>query len=164
MELFNPIHTLLPVMLKRLQNEYEAAQFYRNASNWCANAGYDKAAAYFAHESESENEHATKIQDFLNDWGCKFIIPNISTVFMCVSLPEIIRKAYEGFEVPLYKAYNDDAGRAFDVDKSAFNLLLEFVEKQRDSVAEYRTLIDKLMLIDESNKLDVYLYEQTAFN
>ena len=52
----------------------------------------------------------------------------------------------------------------FDIDKSAFNLLLEFVEKQRDSVAEYRTLIDKLMLIDESNKLDVYLYEQTAFN
>lgn len=164
MELFNPIHTLLPVMLKRLQNEYEAAQFYRNASNWCANAGYNKAAAFFAHESESENEHATKIQTFLNDWGCKYIIPNISTVFMCTSLPEIIRKAYEGFEVPLYKAYNDDAGRAFDVDKSAFKFISKLLEGQRKSVAEYRTLIDKLMLIDESNKLDVYLYEQTAFN
>jgi ferritin len=91
------------------------------------------------------------------------VLPQISTVFNCTSLPEIVRKAYEGFEVPLYKAYNDDAGRAFDIDKSAFNLLLEFVEKQRDSVAEYRTLIDKLALIDESVKLDVYLYELNAF-
>jgi ferritin len=163
MELFNPIQPLLPVMLKRLQNEYEASQFYRNAANWCANAGYMKAAAYFANEAISEQKHAIKLQSFLNDWGCRFTIPSISTAFMCTSLPEIVRKAYEGFEVPLYKAYNDDAGRAFDIDKSAFTLLLEFVEKQRDSVAEYRTLIDKLMLIDESNKLDVYLYELNAF-
>ena len=164
MELFNPTHPLLPTMLKRLQNEFEASQFYRNASNWCANAGYDKAAAFFAKDAQSEFDHATKLQNFLNDWGCKYTIPSVSTVFMCTSLPEIVRKAYDGFEVPLYKAYNDDAGRAFDIDKSAFNLLLEFVEKQRDSVAEYRTLIDKLMLIDESNKLDVYLYELNAFN
>jgi ferritin len=163
MELFNPIHSLLPVMLKRLQNEYEASQFYRNAANWCANAGYDKAAAYFAKDAVSEQEHAIKLQSFLNDWGCRYVLPQISTVFNCTSLPEIVRKAYEGFEVPLYKAYNDDAGRAFDIDKSAFNLLLEFVEKQRDSVAEYRTLIDKLALIDESVKLDVYLYELNAF-
>ena len=163
MELFNPIHSLLPVMLKRLQNEYEASQFYRNAANWCANAGYNKAAAYFSNEAVSEQEHAIKLQSFLNDWGCRYVLPQISTVFACTSLPEIVRKAYEGFEVPLYKAYNDDAGRAFDIDKSAFTLLLKFVEKQRKSVAEYRTLIDKLMLIDESNKLDVYLYELNAF-
>jgi ferritin len=163
MELFNPIHSLLPVILKRLQNEYEASQFYRNAANWCANAGYMKAAAYFSNEAVSEQEHAIKLQTFMNDWGCRYVLPQISTVFACTSLPEIVRKAYEGFEVPLYKAYNDDAGRAFDIDKSAFTLLLEFVEKQRKSVAEYRTLIDKLMLIDESNKLDVYLYELNAF-
>jgi len=163
MELFNPIHSLLPIMLKRLQNEYEAAQFFRNAANWCSNAGYDKAAAFFAKESNSENEHATEIQTFLNEWGCRYTIPNVSTVFMCTSLPEIVRKAYEGFEVPLYKAYNEDAGRAFEIDKSAFIFISELLNGQRESVAEYRTLIDKLILIDENNKLDVYLYELNAF-
>jgi ferritin len=163
MENFNPIHSLLPVILKRLQNEYEAMQFYRNAANWCENAGFIKAAAYFAGEAISEQEHATKLQSFLNDWGCRYVLPQISTVFACTSLPEIVRKAYEGFEVPLYKAYNDDARKAFDVDQSAYHLMLDMVQIQRESVAEYLTLIDKLALIDESVKLDVYLYELNAF-
>lgn len=163
MEMFNPIHALLPTFIKRIANEYEAMHFYRNAANWCDNAGYTKAAAYFSAEAQSEAEHAAKVQSFLNNWGCGYMLPAINTVFTCNSLPAIIREAYGKYEVPLYKAYSADSKAAFDVDKSAFSFIMEMVQIQTDSVAEYRTLIDGLNLINENNKLDVYLYEQSKF-
>ena len=163
MEMFNPIQTLLPTFIKRIANEYEAMHFYRNASNWCNDAGYVKAAAFFANEAVSEAEHSVKVQEFLDDWGCRYTLPAINTVFTCNSLPEIIREAYSKYEVPLYKAYAADAEKAMGVDMSAFAFLQGMVAIQTESVAEYRTFIDRLNLINESNKLDVFLYEQNTF-
>ena len=46
------------VLTDRLRDEYVAHYFYRNATNWCKGIGYNKAAAFFAEEAESERKKA----------------------------------------------------------------------------------------------------------
>ena len=48
----------------RLGDEYTAYYFYRNAANWCKNANYKKAAAFF--ESELAGEFIQKYVDIQN--------------------------------------------------------------------------------------------------
>lgn len=158
--MYNPIIPHLDVLNERLKNEYEAHFFYRNAANWCANKGYDKAAAFFAADAATELEHAGKIQKFITDWGNNVTIPNISVSEEFDSLPDIIGKAYD-IECALYRAYDTNASNLF-VDRSFFNLMLEFVDIQRESVAEYRTLVDKLDLVGE-DKTSIFIYENEVF-
>jgi ferritin len=162
MELFNPLHEHMPIFMARLQNEYEAFHFYRNASNWCANMGYTKAAKYFTNEAQSETQHAIKIQDFLNDWGAVYSLPAISTEETFESLADVIYKAYE-IEVSLYKAYSANANEIEESERSSYLLFLEFVGIQRESVAEYRTLVDKLALINAEDKFQLFVYEREVF-
>lgn len=159
--MINPTISLTDMLLLRLSDEYKAHMFYRNAANFCENAGYTKAAAYFSEEAESELKHAGKIQQFLNDWGTKFTMPNVGMLQTYTSLPEWLRQAYD-IEAELYKQYNNNAGEAFAADKSAFNLLMGFVDIQYKSVAEYRTLLDKLILYN-SDATGIKLFEQEAF-
>ncbi len=158
--MINPTSSLTEMLLLRLADEYKAHIFYRNASNYCENAGYTKAAKYFSGEAQSELTHAEKIQTFLNNWGTKFSMPNVSTQPSYSSLPELLRRAYD-IEAELYTSYNANAGAAFTVDKSAFNLLMELVDIQYESVAEYRTLLDKLNLYN-SDATGIKLFEQDA--
>lgn len=158
--MLNPILPHITALTERLKNEYEAHFFYRNAANWCANKGYDKAAAFFAAEAASELTHADKIQKFITDWGNDVSIPAISVSEDFESLPDIIGKAYD-IESALYQAYDKCASDLY-VDRSYFNLMLEFVGIQRDSVAEYRTMVDKLDLVGE-DKTSIFIYENEVF-
>jgi ferritin len=162
MELFNPIsEQIKSIILARLANEYEAHLFYRNASNWCENTGFTKAAAYFAKEAADELTHAEKLQKFLNDWGVFFTVPNVTVTPVFIGLYDCINKAY-GIEVPLYQNYNQNAGEVFDLDKSTFELFQEMVQIQYSSVAEYRTMIDNMALYG-NDKLAVKMFEDETF-
>jgi ferritin len=163
MELFNPIpQEVTNKLLDRLANEYEAHYFYRNAANWCDNIGYTNAAAFFKNEASDELTHANKLQKFLNDWGIYYTIPSVSVSPTFRNLPDVIDKAY-GIEVALYQAYNLNAEEVEEVDKSVYSLLLEMVDIQYNSVAEYRTFIDKLRLINDADKFQVMWFENEIF-
>lgn len=157
MEFLNPINDIRPAIIARMQDEYKAHLFYRNASNWCDITGFSKAAAYFAGEAESELQHALKLQKYLNDWNISYSMPTASIQVSFRNLPDLLRSAYE-LEANLYKAYQIDATGAMAQDISAFNLLSEMVQIQYESVAEYRTLLDKLELTS-----DMLIYEDAAF-
>ena len=45
---------IVAVFEKRIADEYTAHYTYRNAANWCRNANYKKATAYFEAEAASE--------------------------------------------------------------------------------------------------------------
>ena len=162
MELFNPISDIAPYIIERLANEYEAHYLYANAANWCDNTGYTLAADFFKKEAADELVHAGKLQKFLNNWGVFFTIPSVTVEPKFTSLPDIIKKGY-AIEVELYKSYNSDVEQIEKMDKSTYSLLLEMVNIQYDSVAEYRTLIDKLNLIDDTDKFQVFMYEKEVF-
>jgi ferritin len=157
MAYFNPIGTLVPVIIERLQDEYKAHQFYRNLANWCEITGFTKAAAFFSAEAESELTHALKLQQYLNDWNVQYSMPSVATTVNVNTLSQCVNDAY-GIEVALYEKYQENAVTALGVDISAFNLLSGMVQIQYEAVSEYLTLIDKLALTN-----DMLIYEDAAF-
>lgn len=148
---------------ERINDEYTAHYFYRNAANYCENVGYLAAASFFAKESESELKHAKKVQKFLLDWNTQPTLKPVSAPENFSSLLDIIEKSYI-LEYDLFESYNDDAV-FFLTQKniSSFNLATSFVEHQKESVAEYATLKDKLELIDTKDKSWLYQFQLKEF-
>ena len=163
MELYNPIKTLVPSVVRVMKYEYDTHAYYRVATNWAESAGYDIAAAYFAKEAADEINHATKWQTFLNSWGCKYQLPDMTANEEFKSLPDIVNKTYE-LMVAIYMAYTKLADEAYNVDKSLYQLAMEYVHIQYDAVSYWRTKVDQLKLINTDNKLDVLIYEKKAFD
>lgn len=162
MQLYNPIKPIAGAFIARLKDEYTAHYFYKNAANYFDNIGYTKLAAYCNAESESELTHAGKIMSFLNDWGLSYKIPTLSDFPTVTGIVDFIEKAYT-IETDLYKAYQNDVNAAETVDRSAYVLNLEMLGIQREAVAEYRTLLDQLALIDVSDKLSLFIFEKETF-
>ena len=162
MEKFNPItDEIKSLLLDRLSNEYEAHFFYQNAANYCENVGYTLFAKYLKNEAADELIHAGKLQKFLNDWGIMFTIPLVEVSPKFTGLPDILEKAYQ-IECDLYEAYNDNANTVENIDRSAYNLMLEMVAIQYSSVAEYRTFIDSLSLYG-TDKTSIKIFEHETF-
>jgi ferritin len=144
----------------RLKDEYTAHYFYRNAANWCADANYKKAAAFFVTEADTELVHAKGLQDYMTGFNIIPVIPAAETTKQFTSLPQIIREAY-GIELDLMKKYNMSSAKLFGSDLTTFDFLQGYREIQKESVVEYNDLINGLALVNEDNKLDVLYFEQT---
>jgi len=144
----------------RIKDEYTAHYFYRNAANWCTDANYKKAAAFFDAEAVTELEHAKGLQDYMTGFNIIPVIPAAETTKQFNSLPQIIREAY-GIELDLMKKYNMSSSKLFGSDLTTFDFLQGYRQIQKESVVEYNDLINGLSLVDENNKLDVLYFEQT---
>lgn len=146
----------------RIGDEYTAHYFYNAAHNWCADKNYKNAAAFFAAESMSELEHGQKLQQYLVDWNCIPVVPQVETNFKFQSLPDIIEKAYQ-LELGLFNKYLKDSQSIFGIDLATFDFLQGFRQIQTESVVEYSDLINALELINVNNKLDVLFFETEYF-
>jgi ferritin len=144
----------------RLKDEYSAHYFYRNAANWCTDANYKKAAAFFAVEADTELVHAKGLQDYMTGFNIIPVMPATETTKTFTSLPQIIREAY-GIELDLMKKYNMTSSKLFGSDLTTFDFLQGYRDGQKESVVEYNDLINGLSLVNEENKLDVLYFEQT---
>jgi ferritin len=149
-------------LLERLQDEYAAYYFYKNASNWCAEVGYLKAAAFFDTESKNELEHADGLQKYMTDWNVYPTLPSIKPALSFANLIDIVNKAYS-IEYALWVSYNDDSHALFSSDLTTFDFLTKYREGQAQSVVEYSDLLDAAMLVNVENNFEVLYYEQTYF-
>jgi ferritin len=150
------------ILTDRLRDEYTAHYFYRNATNWCAGIGYVKAAAFFAAESQTELDHAMKIQKFLVDWNVDPLLPSIKPNIQFSDLIDIVNKAY-AMEYGLFESYCKDSLTVFPNDINTYDFLTEFRATQNQSVIEYSDLLNAAMLVDTNNKFDILYFEQTYF-
>ena len=144
---------------QRIGDEYTAHYFYNSAANWCAGAGYLKAAVFFTTETANELTHAQKLQKYLVNWNVLPVIPKVETHVDFGNLPEIIERAYE-LELDLYKKYIADSQVLFTSDLATFDFLQEFRGIQTESVAEYSDLLNALQLIDIDKRLDLLHFEE----
>ena len=150
------------ILNERLVDEYTAHFFYRNATNWCKNAAYNKAATYFEAEAVSELGHAEKLQNYLVDWNIQPTMPAVKPNIVFMSLIDIVNKAYF-LEYGLFEKYNTDSHKLFESDITTFDFLGEFRKIQKDSVVEYSDLLNAAMLINTENRFDILYFEQTYF-
>lgn len=154
---------IVSMLNDRINDEYSAHYFYRNLSNWCENIGFLKAAKFFAGEASSELEHAEGLQKYLTDWNVTPTLKTISVPVTVTGLVDAIESAYE-IEYDLYERYEDISKKIFEMpDLCTFDFLAKYRTIQRESVAEYATLINKLQLIDYTDKNWVANFEHENF-
>jgi ferritin len=145
-----------------LGEEYAAHYFYRNAANYCDGLGYTNAGEFFKKEAESELEHAGKLQKYLVDWNCAPVIPPIKFTGQFDNLIDVVNKAY-AMEYGLGDKYNEISAKIFVQHLPTFDFLQEFRTLQVQAIAEYSDLLNGAQLVDVSNKLDIFHYEERYF-
>lgn len=153
---------IVSIFNERIGDEYTAHYFYRNAANWCRNANYKKATAFFDGEANSELDHAQGLQDYLTQWNLIPSIPSAPSNQSFTSLVDIINKAYN-LEYGLFMKYSKDQQALLGVHPATFNFIQKYVDIQNDSVAEYSDLLNALLLVNIENKLDVLIFEDKYF-
>jgi ferritin len=155
---------VINLLLPRLQDEFNAAYFYRSASNWCKNVGYFKAAAFFSKESEDEFGHAKKIEDYLVDWNVTPALPTIPKPTLdFASIEQVIIMAYE-MEYELYENYEDTSMKIFKTgDLCVFDFLQQYRTGQKDAVAEYSDKLNMLEGTNTSSKFEMLMLEENLF-
>jgi len=153
---------IVAVFEKRLADEYTAHYTYRNAANWCRNANYKKATAYFEAEAASELEHAKGLQDYLTQWNILPQIPAVVVPNEFDSLVGIIDEAYD-IEYKLLQSYSALQHALCDTHPATFNFIQKYVDIQNEAVGEYSDLLNALMLININNKLDILFFETKYF-
>lgn len=153
---------VVSLLNQRLEDEYTAHYFYRNASNWCNDKAYFNAAAFFKTEAANELEHAEKIQDYMVGWSATPFIPPIKMIPSFTTLIDIVNKAYT-LEYNLFQAYNSNSSQIFNIDLATFDFLQELRIGQRESVVEYADLLNAAQLINVSNNFEVLYYEGNYF-
>lgn len=146
----------------KINDEYSAHYFYRQATNYCENVGYLKAAEYFRNEAEDELEHAHGIEKYLTDWNVQPDMMPISSPQKIDDLVDLIEKAYE-MEYALYEEYEEISKDILAQDICTFDFLQKYRTIQRMAVAEYSTFLNMLELIDKKDKNWVYEFEKKAF-
>jgi ferritin len=155
---------VINLLLPRLQDEFNAAYFYRSASNWCKNVGYFKAGAFFDKESEDEFGHAKKIENYLVDWNITPALPTIPKPTLdFASIEQVIIMAYE-MEYDLYENYEDTSMKIFKTgDLCVFDFLQQYRTGQKDAVAEYSDKLNMLEGTNTSSKFEMLMLEEKLF-
>jgi ferritin len=152
------VNTLLPL----LTSEYDAFYHYRALSNWCKGVGYEKAAEFFAKESEDELSHAKKIEQYLVDWNVVVMLPEIvEPKVEFKSLVEGLEYSYK-LEYKLYEDYEKAGEKMFSSDLCTFGLIQELLKVQLSAVAEYS---DKLNMLEgvSGSKFELLMLEEKLF-
>lgn len=153
---------IVEMLNNRLKDEYTAHYFYRNAANWCDDANYKKATAFFTQEAVNELEHAQKLQKYIVSWNVIPTMPAVKPAINFADLVDIINKAYV-LEYDLFTKYNADSVSIMSEDITTFDFLRELREGQYESVVEYSDLLNALNLIDSNDKYQILYFEQTYF-
>lgn len=146
----------------RLIDEFTAYYFYLNAGNWCNGQGFLNAGKFFINESNSELEHARKIQDYLISWNIQPTIPQVETNFSTDGLVSIINESYK-LEYELLLKYSDNSKQCLVKDINTFTFLQTFLQIQNQSVQEYSDILNVLNLIDYNDKFQLLYFEQQYF-
>jgi len=154
--------TIVSALEARLKDEYTAHLIYKNAANWCKNVNYKHAAAFFEAEAADELTHAQKLQDYLTQWNVLPQIPVSTVPNTLTSLVDCINVSYE-FEYALLKSYSDLQNALDGPHPATFNFVQQFVDIQNESVGVFSDLLNALMLVDVTNRLDLLVFEGEYF-
>ena len=154
---------VVDILIPRLSDEFKASYHYRNASNWCKDVGFFKAAKFFEAESQSELEHAKGIENYLLDWNIVPVLPMIDAPATLESLADIIEKSYN-LELALYMDYEKDSKSLMDMGElQAFDFLAKYRQIQQESVAEYSDMMNTLEGCKTDDKFQLLMLEENLF-
>jgi len=143
-------------MISRLNDqlnlEFYSANLYLQMSAWCADKGFEGAASFLKKHSREEMEHMQRLFDYLSDTGALPVLGSIDAPPVTFeSLSDVFAKTYEHEQLITGKI-NELAHAAMTThDYSTFNFLQWYVAEQHEEEKIFKTVLDKLGMLENSS-------------
>ena len=147
---------LTPEMISRLNDqlnlEFYSANLYLQMSAWCADKGFEGAASFLKKHSREEMEHMQRLFDYLSDTGALPVLGSIEAPPVTFeSLSDVFAQTYEHEQLITGKI-NELAHAAMTThDYSTFNFLQWYVAEQHEEEKIFKTVLDKLGMLENSS-------------
>ncbi len=132
----------------QLNLEFFSANLYLQMSAWCADKGFEGAAAFMREHSVEEMQHMQRLFNYLSDTGAMPVLGSIAAPPVTFnSLNEVLEQAYE-HEKLITSKINELAHAAITTqDYSTFNFLQWYVSEQHEEEKLFKSVLDKLALV-----------------
>ncbi|KGD74824.1 ferritin [Tatumella morbirosei] len=147
---------LTPDMISRLNDqlnlEFYSANLYLQMSAWCADKGYEGAAAFLKTHSREEMDHMQRLFDYLSDTGALPVLGSIDAPPVTFeSLSDVFTRTYQHEQLITGKI-NELAHAAMTTqDYSTFNFLQWYVAEQHEEEKTFKNVLDKLGMLENSS-------------
>ena len=137
-------------LFTQLKDEFASAYLYLSMSAYCNHIDFNGAATWFKLQYEEEQEHASRIYNYLIDQGAHVVLEGIPQP------PSSFGSILETFESSLRheqamtEKLNNLSDQALkEKDHATYNLLQWFVNEQVEEEATVGEIISKLKLVKE---------------
>ncbi|MFC0139005.1 non-heme ferritin [Erwinia mallotivora] len=137
----------------QLNLEFFSANLYLQMSAWCADKGFEGAAAFMREHSAEEMQHMQRLFNYLSDTGAMPVLGTIAAPPVTFnSLNEVLEQAYD-HEKLITSKINELAHAAITTqDYSTFNFLQWYVAEQHEEEKLFKSVLDKLALVGNSGE------------
>ncbi|MBV4367215.1 non-heme ferritin [Erwinia sp. BNK-24-b] len=137
----------------QLNLEFFSANLYLQMSAWCADKGFEGAAAFLREHSREEMQHMQRLFNYLSDTGAMPVLGTIAAPPVTfTSLNEVLEQAYEHEQLITAKINELAHASMTAQDYSTFNFLQWYVAEQHEEEKLFKSVLDKLALVGNSGK------------
>ncbi|MCP1439636.1 ferritin [Erwinia persicina] len=137
----------------QLNLEFFSANLYLQMSAWCADKGFEGAAAFLREHSREEMQHMQRLFNYLSDTGAMPVLGSIAAPPVTFdSLNNVLEQAYEHEQLITAKINELAHAAMTSQDYSTFNFLQWYVAEQHEEEKLFKSVLDKLALVGTSGK------------
>lgn len=137
----------------QLNLEFFSANLYLQMSAWCADKGFEGAAAFLREHSREEMQHMQRLFNYLSDTGAMPVLGSIAAPPVTFdSLNNVLEQAYEHEQLITAKINELAHAAMTSQDYSTFNFLQWYVAEQHEEEKLFKSVLDKLALVGTSSK------------
>ncbi|MGE9551729.1 non-heme ferritin [Erwinia amylovora] len=137
----------------QLNLEFFSANLYLQMSAWCADKGFEGAAAFLREHSVEEMQHMQRLFNYLSDTGAMPVLGTIAAPPVTFnSLNEVLQQAYEHEQLITAKINELVHAAMTTQDYSTFNFLQWYVAEQHEEEKLFKSVLDKLALVGSSGE------------
>lgn len=145
---------------EQINKEMYSANLYLSMSSWCYSNGYDGAGDFLFAHADEESAHAKRLITYLNETDSKVSLEAIEKPHGDFkSLLDVFEKTFN-HEMTITSSINALVDFTLSCkDYATFNFLQWYVSEQHEEEALFRSIVDKLKMVDGSGN-GLYLIDQ----
>ncbi|MBS9783497.1 MAG: non-heme ferritin [Pasteurella sp.] len=154
---------IITMLNEQVNLEFYSSNLYLQMSAWCANKGYEGAAAFLRQHATEEMMHMRKLFTYLNETGAYTKIAAIEAPQSeFSSLKEVLELTFEHEKLITGKINELVEVTLAEKDYSSFNFLQWYVAEQHEEETLFGGILDKLNLLGQDSKGLYYVDQELA--
>ncbi|MDP8161994.1 non-heme ferritin [Pasteurella skyensis] len=154
---------IITMLNEQVNLEFYSSNLYLQMSAWCANKGYEGAAAFLREHATEEMVHMRKLFTYLNETGAYTKIAEIEAPQSeFSSLKEVLELTFEHEKLITKKINELVEVTLAEKDFASFNFLQWYVSEQHEEETLFGGILDKLNLLGQDSKGLYYIDKELA--